>query len=447
MTKGLFQGLTACALAIGMALPLSADIKIKTKTQTMGYAAENTVYIKGARERTELGAIMGMKTGLITILQCDKDRSIQLNPANKTYMIIPLDVDEKPSATTAPGEKNGKSKPDQEETPVRHGGVVTMNMSSADTGERKKMFGYTARHVKSSMSMDASPDACAKADVKVENDGWYADISPSLVCRTRLRPSGPMGMSGERGGCQDTYRFHGSGFANTGYPLKQTSTIQNGSGNFTTSVEVTELSTATIDPSLFEIPDGYTEARSYSDLIGNISMASIPGGAVNGQERAETSTPTTSSAQLPRKDPDIDRIGVPLVKKETSEKIDPEQARQFLIRTLRNAGLDPVPVDGKTPAELEADARSKDCDYILYTDVTNVKGRSAGAKVGGFFGVGSGKPATFDVSLAYQLKTPGESKTLLDSTEEVREGATAGQGVGWALEGAVRATLNYIRLQ
>ena len=437
----------ACALAAGMALPLSADIRIKTKTQTMGYAGENTVYIKGARERTEMGAIMGMKTGLITILQCDKDRSIQLNPANKTYMIVPLDVEEKTRATPASEEKSKSETAQDQPQAARRGGVVTMNMSSVDTGERKKMFGYTARHVKTSMSMDASPDACAKADVKVESDGWYADISPSLVCRTHMRPSGPMGMSGERGGCQDTYRFHGSGFANTGYPLRQTTTIQSGSGNFTTSVEVTDLSIAAIDAALFEIPDGYTEAKSYSDLIGNISMASVLGAAVKGQTSEGASTPTTSATKLPRKDPDIDRIGVLLVKKETSEKIDPEQARQFLIQTLKNAALDPVPVDGKTPAEQEADARSKDCDYILYTDITSVKGRSAGAKVGGFFGVGSGKPAVFDVSLAYQLKTPGESKALLDSTEESREGATPGQGVGWALERAVRATLNYIRQQ
>ncbi|HZR28559.1 MAG TPA: hypothetical protein VFA71_07245 [Terriglobales bacterium] len=442
MRKG-FQGLTAWALTMCAALPLSADIKIKTKNQTMGYASENTVYIKGARERTEMGEIMGMKAGLITILQCDQDRSIQLNPANKTYMIFPLEVEEKSSAT-APAGKKSKSK--DETQAVRHGGVVTMNVSSTDTGERQKMFGYKARHVKSSMSMDASPDACAKADLKVQDDGWYADISPSLVCRTRMRPLGSMGMGGERGGCQDTYRLQSSGLANIGYPLKQTMTIQSGSGNFTMSIEVTEISTATIDSSLFEIPAGYTEAKSYSELIGNISMSSILDAAAKGQA-AGTGTPTTLSTRLPRKDPDIDRIGVPLVKKETSEKIDPEQARQFLIQTLKNAGLDPVPVDGKTAAELEADARSKDCDYVLYADITSVKGRSAGAKVGGFFGVGSGKPATFDVSLAYQLKKPGENKALLDSTEESSEGTTPGQSVGWALEGAVRATLNYIRQQ
>jgi hypothetical protein len=444
MTKRFLQGPMACALAVCMALPLSADIKIKTRTQTMGYASENTVYIKGARERTEMGAMMGMKTGLITILQCDKDRSIQLNPANKTYMIVPLDVEEKTSAAPA-SEKKSKSQPAQDETQAaRHGGVVTMNVSSADTGERQKMFGYKARHVKSSASMDASPDACAKTDFKVENDGWYADLSPSLVCRPRMRPPILVGMGKERGQCQDTYRFHSSGFANAGYPLKQTTTVQSGNGNFTMAVEVTELSSTTIDPGLFEIPDGYTEARSYSELIGNTS---ILGAAVKGQTSAETSTPTVSAARLPRKDPDIDRIGVPLVKKETSEKVDPEQARQFLILTLKNANLDPVPVDGKTQAELEADAKSKDCDYILYTDITSVKGRSAGAKVGGFFGVGSGKPAVFDVSLAYQLKKPGESKALLDSTEELHEGATPGQSVGWALEGVVRATLNYIRQQ
>src|SRR5690349_2912816 len=91
MAKGILQGLIAGGLAAVMALPLAADIKIKTKREMMGHAMEDTVYIKGARERTEMGAMMGMNMNVITILQCDQNRSIQLNPATRMYMITLLD--------------------------------------------------------------------------------------------------------------------------------------------------------------------------------------------------------------------------------------------------------------------------------------------------------------------------------------------------------------------
>src|SRR5260370_7157043 len=90
MAKSIFQRLIVCALAAWMAVPLSADIKIKTKRETMGHASEDTVYIKGARERTEMGTMMGMNVNIISIFHCDNNRSIHLNPANNTYLISPL---------------------------------------------------------------------------------------------------------------------------------------------------------------------------------------------------------------------------------------------------------------------------------------------------------------------------------------------------------------------
>jgi hypothetical protein len=47
-------------------------------------------------------------------------------------------------------------------------------------GERKQMFGFNARHIKTSMVRTASPEACDK-DMKIETDGWYIDFQ--LRCR------------------------------------------------------------------------------------------------------------------------------------------------------------------------------------------------------------------------------------------------------------------------
>src|SRR5262249_45936715 len=148
------------------------------------------------------------------------------------------------------------------------------------------------------------------------------------------------------------------------YPLKLTTSIEASRGTFTTSQEVTELSKATLDPGLFEIPDGYTEAKDLSEFMGHASRAgagkqTAPSAAGTGKSAA-----ATSATGLPRKNPDISRIGVPLVKNATSQKVDPAEARAYLIQMLKRAALDPVAIDGTTTAELEANARAKDCDYI-----------------------------------------------------------------------------------
>src|SRR5579859_416430 len=156
MTKRFLQGLMACALAICMALPVSADIKIKTRNTIMGSTMENTVYIQGQRERREIG-VMG-RMNVVTILQCDKGREIELNLNNKTYIISPTydisssGADKNPAASADSAKKNKNDASKNNTDHAGRGGVVSLSLSSTDTGERQKLFGYTARHVKSSRS-------------------------------------------------------------------------------------------------------------------------------------------------------------------------------------------------------------------------------------------------------------------------------------------------------
>src|SRR6476659_11089703 len=69
-----------------------ADVKIKTKQTTSGQTTENTTYIKGKRQRTEMGDIM------VSLTQCDLSRDVQLNPGTKTYIIN--DYNDGTAATT-----------------------------------------------------------------------------------------------------------------------------------------------------------------------------------------------------------------------------------------------------------------------------------------------------------------------------------------------------------
>lgn len=397
MAKGIFSGFVAYVLATVLVLPLFADVKVKTKRESGGRTAEDTIYFKGPRARREIDDVMGVK--IVTILQCDKNRYVELNPASKKYVIVALDLNEKPAARPEKG---------------KNGGEVTLKLSASDTGDHQQMFGYTARRVKSTINFDASSHACAK-DLKFEEDGWYADLSPGLNCHARLDLYDAIGTGeGLYSGCHDTFRFNTSGFNNTGYPLKQTTVIKRGKERFTSSLAVTELSNATLDAGLFEIPEGYIQARDNSDFM------------------------------LLPKNADVSRIGVPLIKNDTSQKID--QMRDTFIRALRNAGLEPVALNGDSAASADADAKNRQCDYILYAQIASVKRKKhGGGFLGGMVGDDTKKSVTYDVVLAYKLTKPGQSTSLLDSTEESREGASALQGVNTALDQVVRKTLNYLR--
>ena len=244
------------AFAILLLLPLSAaaDSKIKTRNTTMGMSSESTVYIKGSRQRTE-GTSMGMGPSFVTIMQCEQKRIITVNPRSNTCMVTPLG--EESGAKSAPAAGGSGAS--------RKGGTITFTVNTIDTGERQKMFGLTARHIKSTMDAESSPDACSKTSLHTESDGWYADIAPGLACSTGMTPP-PSRSSGRA--CQDTMRYKHTGAGYPGYPLKQTTTMQMHGQSITTQSEVVDLTSASLDDSLFEMPAGCKVVGSYQELMG-----------------------------------------------------------------------------------------------------------------------------------------------------------------------------------
>ena len=156
----------------------SADLKIKTRTTVMGHSTESTVYIKGGRQRTETS--FGGHGGSVSIIQCDQKRMITVT--GDQCMVIPMGGGESSCPATPNMGAMAREMAGGESTPPRKGGVVTITRTSTDTGERQDMFGYKARHIKSSMAMESSPDACNQSHMKMEMDGWYADLSAGFSC-------------------------------------------------------------------------------------------------------------------------------------------------------------------------------------------------------------------------------------------------------------------------
>ncbi|MGZ4839034.1 MAG: hypothetical protein ACXVZR_10835, partial [Terriglobales bacterium] len=132
--------MVSIAVLILLSLTAFADTKIKTRHTVMGHSTEGTVYIKGARERTEMN--VGAGPGFVTVTQCDQKRIITINPQANTCMVIPLSDDAGGGTPAAP------SSPAPSAEPSRKGGTIIFNVNTVDTGERQKMLGLTARHIK-----------------------------------------------------------------------------------------------------------------------------------------------------------------------------------------------------------------------------------------------------------------------------------------------------------
>src|SRR6185503_7324008 len=154
---------------------------------------ENTSYIKGKRQRSENSGGQ-----MVTIEQCDLRRNLQLMPAAKVYTVNPYD-DASPSSSTTTTH-TATAQPGA----VTKGGLVTSTVTTKDTGERKQIFGYTARHIITTMSIESSPDACSQNNTKMEIDGWYIDATFALDCDLNRQYSAyrpPV----KAGGCRDRY--------------------------------------------------------------------------------------------------------------------------------------------------------------------------------------------------------------------------------------------------
>lgn len=252
--------------------PVHADWKLTQKTK-MGGADEmgrtTTIYQKGVRQRREEKIDMGpeandpevaammarmgmsMPTFPAHVSQCDLKQDLYINEKNKSFFIDYYDW------STLPPEKLQR-KPNQK---VVIKGTVTTDVVVTDSGKRQQMFGLPARWLKVVQTIESSADSCDGASfTKMEQEGWFVTLSlESESCQTQTRPPA------ETGGCRP--RLIAKRTANPGIMLTGTMRTYDGtkvSASF--EIETLELSKATLDPALFDIPKGYTEVDSLQRL-------------------------------------------------------------------------------------------------------------------------------------------------------------------------------------
>jgi hypothetical protein len=414
--------------------PITGDFKITYRTTVSGNSMQSTTMIKGRRERSETTVNAGAYTmNTVSITQCDMRRTIQINDRARKYLIAPMDDGSSNTNTSTGAPGTG--------APATRGGVVTMTVNTVDTGERKEIMGFTARHLKRTTIMESSPDACSQQKMKIETDGWYINLEYGLNCPNNR--GSDWASTTSSGGCRDRYVYKTTGSAYAGYPLQETTTMYgaDGSATMTMTKEVVEISRQPLDAALFDIPAGYSEAREQREMFSTPSMDDMTSSSPP-QNRTESSNQSQSSTPAARI-----RVGVVQLNNKTKTSASTDSLQQQLVAALTAQGVDAIALNAISPSEAVAEAQAKQVAYILYTDIATLKAPSTGKKIGGMFGratgIGSGDTGKAEVKLDFRLAPTGSSSPIAQSSAAAKEETTEGS-LSAAIREEARAVMNAV---
>jgi hypothetical protein len=255
--------------------PGVSDLTIKTR-QTIdrpnSTVTTEVVYLKGARQRRDtiaewppqVRSVIGAKrTHLGThIALCDERRELRLNHEARTYAYMPVEASTEHSTWLRRAARRPQPKPT--------GGDVTITIDSVDTGERRQVGRYVARHVITTTRTEAGPGASTRSN-DGEVDGWYIDLPP-MSCSNSADNSDALlyGYVQPANVPKDRVHLKRLGTARRGQPIKETSRSATVGGPITSKLELIEFSDATLDDGLFRVPDGYRPALPR--LIGGFDL-------------------------------------------------------------------------------------------------------------------------------------------------------------------------------
>jgi len=258
------------------------DLKLTVRHGEGLYPIEITEYYSGENSRLEMQISSGTITGQHLAIIKGHHRAIIQRPSGNKIQVYDLDLDAREyigSKTDLPGTVTS-SRPSK----VKFSGrTQVINRESVDTGERREMFGFQARHIITIQKTACDPGNTSAGNREVEVDGWYvdSDISrfPTWVHQAGagLVPTAvaitPVGRSsGER----DKIEVRQTGPAPR-FPLKLKITVvynvpqPDGSSRRYTRVqetEVVELSRTPLDATLFEVPDDFKKVDTIVDPTG-----------------------------------------------------------------------------------------------------------------------------------------------------------------------------------
>ena len=406
-----------CLILVALATELYADQKVKKRMSFGQQSFDTTTYIKGQRSRDEMN--FG-QFQMITIHQCDLGQDVSVNDRTKTYMV---------TKTGATGAKNvgtagARGLPEDMEfdPPVppggRKGGTVTISSSVQDTGERKDFFGYEAKHLKTTLKVASSPDACnPNQNTTISSDGWYINFKEKVqLCERPMTSGGGGNPMRSEASCVDKVRMTGGGggmsmFGGQGYPVDVTMNFTDPQGKTTSMrTQALEVSSATLDPGLFDAPGGYRQANSMMEMMGmgggmgamaaargrsaSTSRAPARTPEATPEARGRSRTPEVRGArrmvgtrEIGPKQPGKMRVCAVAFNDKSGKMTDADTLRRALMDGIEHYGYETIPIDSQSQSAAMRDAKDFDCDYVVFNDMTpKVSAGQTAKKIGGMFG-------------------------------------------------------------
>jgi len=418
MTPAINKVIFAIALLASVPSIAAADVKVRTKTTTGALSTQSITWIKGARLRSSPGI------GLDTIDQCDLSRTVLVNDKAKVFMVQPkagsdttVGNSQTPHVVTMPSEKKHEGK---------HG-VTTYTTTVIDTGERRQIFGFTARRLKLTTVGESSSDACNPVKTKMESDGWYIDFDINAGCRENLSPDSQAQNS--KSDCGDELVYKTIGDAKVGFPVLQTVTTKGQDGRTqTTTTEVLELSQETLDAKLFDVPPDYKLVNSYSELAANgansASAAQSDPSSFLEQFGIDPGSANGVPATIEPKKTGAIRIGVATPENKSDRKFFNPGLRDKLIAAIGGGNIEAIPLRARSEADAQPEATQHDCDYLLFTDIETIKKSAAGGMFGKVSKLTGANPLNdkYEGKVAFRLYAAGNAAPVTSSAESAKSG-------------------------
>jgi hypothetical protein len=243
-------------------------LKMIVRNSSNGHSSEHTLYLQSDRKRMEYRSSMGRAVGprLALITQCDLGQMYELNLDSGEYVSAPF-----PPKPLSKEEMEARGMRMPEFNPSAKT-TLHVETTTVDTGERKEVFGHTARHVITTRK-EIPLEGSQREPQQMVNDAWYIDLDTSISCdmkkgagRHVLTLSSVSSVSGPKNLPMEKAEFVDHGTPETGFAIESKMTSQNtlslpdGSKKEYThanETRVTELVEGPLDPELFSVPSGF----------------------------------------------------------------------------------------------------------------------------------------------------------------------------------------------
>jgi hypothetical protein len=253
--------------------PANAGIKMTIRYGDAGNSSEHVMYISADRKRWEFRNSEGERKAdgslqliygprLVAITRCDLGQSFELNLdaseyASAQYPPRPLTKKQIEARGLHIPAKQASEKP-----------TLRIEVTTTDTGQRKQMFGHTARHIITTRKQIPLEGSDSEPQETV-TDAWYIDLNQRLSCdyqgpEGKKHPAYTLAVNGKRP--MPKVEFISTGEPEAGFALRSlttskiTYTLPDGTkkqADSKSEVRVTQLEQGPLDASLFEIPQGF----------------------------------------------------------------------------------------------------------------------------------------------------------------------------------------------